>query len=280
MLWENLKTRLSRLREIFKRARSGEISEIEQTLILADIGIKFSRKLIEQISTAADPVEKLKGEMIRLLSRPMPTKSFEPPEIILVCGVNGSGKTTTVAKLAHYYSGQQKKVVVACSDTYRDAASLQLEIWSKKAGVDIVTSQKGQDGASVAFDAINHARARNFDCVIVDTAGRLHTRIDLMEELKKIKRVIGKIKEGGPDRILLTIDATLGQNSIKQAQAFHNAIGITGIILTKMDGTAKGGAIIPIVNELNVPVEFLGVGEELDDLVPFRPREFVEALFA
>ncbi len=279
MLWKPLKDRLSRLREIFKKISPAD-PHIEETLILADVGVKFARVLTEQIASSQNPIARLKAEMIKLIDRPRINNQSVPPEVIIVCGINGSGKTTTVAKLAHYYSNQGKKVIIASADTYRDGASLQLEIWAKKADVDIVASQQGQDGASVVFDAIERARSKGYDLVIVDTAGRLHTRIDLMEELKKIKKVIEKVKPGGPEKIVLTIDASLGQNSIKQAQVFNQAVGITGLILTKMDGTAKGGAIIPIVNELNVPVEFIGVGEGIEDLIPFDAQEFVEALFS
>ncbi len=279
MLWKNLRERLTRLRELFKKISTTETQELQTALILADVGEKYSRLLTERTAKGKS-LDTLKKEITELLTKPKIAISTPPPEIILVVGVNGSGKTTTIAKLAHYFSKQGKSIIAASSDTYRDAASLQLEIWAKKVAIDIVTSQQGQDGASVAFDAIKKAQAKNVDFVIVDSAGRLHTRADLMEELKKIKRVIGKVKSGAPERILLTIDATLGQNSIKQAMVFNEAIGITGLVLTKMDGTAKGGAIIPIVNELNVPIEFIGVGEDVDDLVPFDPKEFVETLFS
>lgn len=279
MLWERVSDRLLRLREIFKKAATTDQQRLETTLIMADVGVKFARQLAESVTNTAYPLDRLKTEMIKLIERPSVYRSSARPEITVVCGVNGSGKTTTVAKLAYYWSNQNRKVIVASADTYRDAASEQLELWARKANVDIVTSQHGQDGASVAFDTVNHALQKSYDCVIVDTAGRLHTRSDLMEELKKIKRVIGKVKPGAPERILLTIDASLGQNSIKQAQVFNAAVGVTGLVLTKMDGTAKGGAIIPIVNELNMPVEFIGLGEDIDDLVPFNPEEFVEALF-
>lgn len=280
MLWKRVKERLSELRNLFKKTSETTGSSLEEALILADVGNKFSRHLTEIISKAQSPVQALREEITKLLDRPKTPPLFLPPEVIMVVGVNGSGKTTTVAKLAHYLGEHQKKVLVVSADTYRDAANLQLEIWAKRAGVDIVTSQQGQDGASVAYDGVARAVSKNIDCVLVDTAGRLHTRVDLLEELKKIKRVIGKVKPGAPEKVLLTIDATLGQNSIRQAVTFNEAIGITGLVLTKLDGTAKGGAIIPIVNELNIPVEFLCLGEDIDDIVEFDAKEFADALFS
>jgi fused signal recognition particle receptor len=198
----------------------------------------------------------------------------------MVVGVNGSGKTTTVGKLAYLYRRQGKSVIVAASDTYRDAAAPQLQVWTERAGVEIVYSERGQDAAAVAFDAITRARSQNADLVLVDTAGRLHTRRDLMDEVKKIKRVIGKVREDAPDEIWLVLDATVGQNGIAQARTFNAELELTGIIVTKLDGTAKGGVLIPIVDELKLPIRYIGIGEELEDLQPFSAREFVQALFS
>lgn len=278
MLWKALSSRLFKLRELFNRVDPADRQTTQDALILADVGVRFAQLLTDHVSKSKTGVAALKDEIVRLIERPRKMSTPVPPEVIMVAGVNGSGKTTTVAKLAHHYAAQGKKVIVVSADTYRDAASEQLEIWARKAGVDIVTSQLGQDGASVAYDAVTRAVAQGYDYVLVDTAGRLHTRSDLLEELKKIKRVIGKLKPGSPEQILLTIDASLGQNSIRQAVAFNAAVGLTGLVLTKMDGTAKGGAIIPIVDALNVPVEFIAVGEAIDDLFPFDAVAFVTAL--
>jgi fused signal recognition particle receptor len=201
------------------------------------------------------------------------------PLIILIVGVNGTGKTTSIAKLAKLYSDQGKKVMVAACDTFRAAALEQLSIWAQRAGVDIVKSQPNQDPASVAFDAVKSALAKKIDVVIVDTAGRLHTKYNLMEELKKIKRVMGKSLEGAPQDVFLVLDATTGQNGISQAKMFDEAVGLTGIILAKLDGTAKGGIVIAIANELKIPVRYVGLGEKIDDLEEFDPKDFVEALF-
>jgi len=220
----------------------------------------------------------LKKELVDLLGIDIPKIGIEKPTIVMVSGVNGSGKTTTVAKLANIYQ-QHERVILASGDTYRDAASEQLGIWALRVNVEIVTSQKGQDAAAVVFDTISRAKAKSIDRVLVDTAGRLHTRGDLMAELKKIRQVITKFRPQGPDLNILTIDANLGQNSIQQARVFTKEIGINGLILTKFDGTSKGGAIIPICNELNLPVLYLGIGEGLDDIVEFEPQLFVDTLF-
>jgi fused signal recognition particle receptor len=196
-----------------------------------------------------------------------------------VSGVNGSGKTTTIAKLAHR-SSKRESVLLAGADTYRDAASEQLAVWARRAQVEMIMSQRGQDAASVVFDALTRARSQGIGTVFVDTAGRLHTRRDLMDELVKIERIIRKFKPDGPDLNLLTIDARLGQNSITQARVFSETISLNGLILTKFDGTAKGGALIPICNELKLPVLYLGVGEGLDDIVVFEPEKFVAMLFS
>jgi fused signal recognition particle receptor len=264
---------------IFSRAKGASYDEIEEILLRADVGIKYTERIINNIKKASgEPFDLLKQEIFNLLDKQNPTIDTAAPLIIMVSGVNGSGKTTTVAKLAYLFS-QKTKVILASGDTYRDAAHEQLDIWARKADVEIVGSQKGQDAAAVVYDAIAKAHAQSIDTVIIDTAGRLHTRTDLMEELKKIKRVIVKLKQTGPDLNILTIDATLGQNSIQQATIFTQEININGLILTKFDGTAKGGAIIPICNELNIPVLYLGVGERLEDLIEFDTKLFVDTLF-
>jgi fused signal recognition particle receptor len=271
--------KLKQVLGIFSRTKGASYDEIEEILLRADVGVKYTERIIQKIKkTRGEPVDLLKQEIFNLLDKPKPVLNTAAPFIIMVSGVNGSGKTTTVAKLAALYS-QKTKVILASGDTYRDAAHEQLEIWAHKADVEIVGSQKGQDAAAVVYDAIAKAHAQSIDTVLIDTAGRLHTRTDLMEELKKIKRVITKLKQTGPDLNILTIDAALGQNSIQQATIFTREIGINGLILTKFDGTAKGGAIIPICNELNIPVLYLGVGERLEDLIEFDPKIFVDALF-
>jgi len=266
---------LGKLTGVFSKIKSTDISTLEQILLEADVGAKYTELLIDKI--IYNP-EGLKEEILKLIDIQPPQINHQKPLIILICGVNGTGKTTTVAKLAYNY--QQKGVVLLVSaDTYRDAATEQLDIWAKRAGVEIVRSQKGQDAGAVVYDALQRATLKNIDTVLIDTAGRLHTRTDLMEELKKIKRVITKLKPSGPDLCLLTIDATLGQNSIQQARIFTQELGVNGLILTKFDGTAKGGAIIPICNELKLPVLYLGIGEKIDDLIEFNPQKFVEALY-
>ncbi len=271
----HLRKILGRLAGIFGKAISSDLAAIEQILLGADVGVKYTTLLIEQINK--NP-EMLRAEILRLINIDQPIIKDQKPLVVLICGVNGSGKTTTVAKLAHLYQ-KNGSVLLVSADTYRDAASEQLDIWAEKAGVEIVRSQKGQDAGAVVYDALNKARIKSIDTVLIDTAGRLHTRTDLMEELKKIRRVVTKLKPTGPDLSLLTIDATLGQNSIQQAKVFTKELGINGLILTKFDGTAKGGAIIPICDELRVPVLYLGTGERIEDLVAFNPEEFVTALF-
>ncbi len=271
----NFKKLLGKLSGIFSRGKISDISTLEQILLTADVGAKYTTLLLEKIN--CNP-ELLKKEILKIVDIQPPAVGNAKPIVILVCGVNGSGKTTTVAKLAHRYH-QNGSVLLVSADTYRDAASEQLDIWAKKTGVEIIRSQKGQDAGAVVYDGLQKAIAKKIETVLVDTAGRLHTRIDLMEELKKIKKVVTKLKPEGPDLLLLTIDATFGQNSIQQAKAFKQELGVNGLILTKFDGTAKGGAIIPICSELKLPVLYLGIGEKLDDLIEFNPEEFVEALF-
>ncbi|MCK4941270.1 signal recognition particle-docking protein FtsY [candidate division WOR-3 bacterium] len=273
------KPTFSRLKEIFSRTQDASLEAIEDTLIQADVGIKYTQSIMQKLQKAkGDRVASLRQELVNLLSIPRPELHDTPPLVVMVSGVNGSGKTTTVAKLANLYR-RQGSVLLASGDTYRDAAHEQLEIWAKRVGVEIVGSQKGQDAAAVVYDAISKVMSRNIDSVLIDTAGRLHTRVDLMEELKKMVRVVKKLKPSGLDYNILTIDANLGQNSIQQARVFTENICINGLILTKFDGTAKGGAIIPICNELHLPVLYLTVGEGIEDIIEFDPQSFVDALF-
>ncbi|UCC12245.1 MAG: signal recognition particle-docking protein FtsY [candidate division WOR-3 bacterium] len=265
---------------LFSQIKNAPLDDIEEILLRADVGTRFTRILLESLKGKRnDIVETLKGDMVRLLTVPKPVETGIKPTVVMVSGVNGSGKTTTIAKLAHRCS-EHESVLLAGADTYRDAANEQLAVWAQRARVEMIMSQRGQDAASVVFDALTRARSQGIGTVFVDTAGRLHTRRDLMDELVKIERIIKKFKPDGPDLNLLTIDARLGQNSITQARVFSEAINLNGLILTKFDGTAKGGALIPICNELKLPVLYLGVGEGLDDIVVFEPEKFVSMLFS
>jgi len=278
MLYPKVKQAFAKLRSLFEPAKGVEINTLEEILIQADVGAKYAKLIVDKVKNQQNHATSLKNELIRLLYLPKPDIVQEPPIVIMICGINGSGKTTTLAKLARRYR-EKGSVLLASADTYRDAASEQLEIWAERTNVEIVASQKGQDAGAVVFDALSKAKNKSIETVLIDTAGRLHTSTNLIEELKKIKRVVTKFKPEGPDLNLLTIDATLGQNSIQQARVFTRELGINGIILTKFDGTAKGGAIIPICRELQIPVLYLGIGEDADDLVEFEAGEFVEALF-
>ncbi len=279
-----LRETLARTRQLLSRlitAKTLNLEELEAALISADVGARATAQLLDRLSRAGEnPQAALEQEIIRLLSgtergdRPSP----ETPVVIMIVGVNGSGKTTTVGKLAHYYAVRGRRVIIAAADTYRDAASEQVRIWAERADVAIVHSQKGQDPGAVVFDTIIRARQQQFDTVLVDTAGRLHTRQDLMAELEKIKRVCSKVKPGAPEEIWLVLDATVGQNGLRQAEIFHQRLGLTGIIITKLDGTARGGIIIPVVIELKLPVLFVGTGEGLNDLEQFNPQEYARAL--
>jgi fused signal recognition particle receptor len=265
------------------------LAQLEERLYLADVGTVATTEIVEQVRQAfldkeitGDVEAFVKQKLKDLLSETSPGLQYSPsgPTVVLVAGINGSGKTTSIAKLARRCQEEGKKVMVAACDTFRAAAVEQLTIWSQRLGCDIVKSQQGSDPASVAHDACEKARARQFDVLIVDTAGRLHTQAHLMRELEKIHRVVTKQIEGAPHEVLLVLDATSGQNAITQAEMFKKTVHCTGIILAKLDGTAKGGAIFGIKRKLGLPVKFVGVGEKLDDLEPFDPDAYVEALFA
>lgn len=276
-----MKAGLKKTKELLKSIfQEEDVSRWEEVLLSADCGVKVTEMLLAKLRReSGDRKEVLKREIIEILKvreRPLPRHS--PPYIIMVVGVNGSGKTTTVGKLAYRFKKKGEKVVIAASDTYRDAAAQQLTIWANKVGVEIVPSEKGQDAAAIAFDTINKAKSKGIDVVLIDTAGRLHTRRDLMEEVKKIKRVVRKVKENGPDDIFLVLDATVGQNGIVQAKVFLEELGITGMIVTKLDGTAKGGIVLACAQELSLPIRFIGLGEGMEDLVEFSPEEFADAL--
>jgi fused signal recognition particle receptor len=254
---------------------------LEEALIMADVGVTATAELVRRLEARrelGDLSSALAEEIAALLGEPGTLAVHDKPSVILVVGVNGTGKTTTIGKLASRLREHGHDVVLAAADTFRAAAEEQLEIWARRAGADFVGSQRGQDPASVAFDAIEAAEARGRDVVIVDTAGRLHTQSNLMEELAKVNRVIGSRLDGAPHETLLIIDATTGQNGLLQARLFHETVGVTGVALTKIDGSAKGGIAIAIAYELGLPVKLIGVGEQLDDLRPFDPRDFARAL--
>ncbi len=285
MFFSRLKAGLAKTKDLFLRIfKEEDQSRWEEVLLTADCGVKVTENLLAQLKKkGGDRRENLKKEILKILSNSGSQKlsSLPPatsPYIIMVVGVNGSGKTTTIGKLAYRFQKEGKSVVIAASDTYRDAAAKQLRIWAEMAGVEIVSSEKGQDAAAVAFDTIMKAKKRGTDIVLIDTAGRLHTRKDLMAEAKKIRRVVEKVKGSPPDEIYLILDATVGQNGIVQAKVFKEELGITGIIITKLDGTAKGGIVLAIASELFLPIRYVGLGEGIDDLEEFLPEEFAEAL--
>lgn len=261
---------------------------LEEILIKADVGVEATMKLVENlkerakkehITKASDLIDMLKQEILQILKENTSPLNIRENDltILLIVGVNGSGKTTTIAKIAHHYKNLGKKAMLAAADTFRAAAIEQLDEWAKKVGVDLVHHQRQSDSGAVVFDAINAAKARGADLLIIDTAGRLHTKINLMKELKKIERVIEKNTGRSSDEILLVLDATTGQNGLIQAKEFNEAIGLTGIILAKLDGTAKGGIILAISQELKIPLKLVGIGENLEDLKLFNAQEFTEA---
>ena len=299
--FERLKKGLSKTREIlstdidklFTEKREIDeslLEELEELLITSDIGVQTSMDLIQRISKKSSKISDanqlkntLKEEILLLLDLQTPELIPEPastkPRVIMVIGVNGVGKTTTIGKLAAKFNSEGKKVLIAAADTFRAAAIDQLAIWADRAGVQIVKHKDKADPAAVAYDSIEAAIARGMDIVLVDTAGRLHTKVNLMEELKKIKRIISRKLEGAPHEILLVLDATTGQNALSQAKLFDDALEVTGIALTKLDGTAKGGIVVSICNTLKIQLKYIGIGEKIDDLQDFNSKEFVNALF-
>jgi fused signal recognition particle receptor len=266
------------------------LEELEEILITSDIGVKTTRQLLDKVTEKvkrreledADHLKKtLQEEMFLILSRqerPLAVSSARP-FVIMVIGVNGTGKTTTISKMAQKFKGQGKSVLLAAGDTFRAAAIEQLEVWGQRVGCEVIKHQSGSDPSAVVFDALKAGKARGTDILIVDTAGRLHTKVNLMEELKKVKRVMAREMPDAPHEILLVLDATTGQNAISQAKMFSQEVGVTGIALTKLDGTAKGGILVSISDELKIPVRYIGIGEKADDLREFSARDFVDALF-
>lgn len=264
--------------------------ELEDALVQADVGVNTAMDLVQRTRRTVkerrvDDASELKSilkehirEMLGTLTAPL-NFSFSPPTVIMVVGVNGVGKTTTIGKLAYYYKSEGKKVILGAADTFRAAAIDQLEVWADRVGVDLIKHREGSDPAAVAFDSLQAAKARRADLLIIDTAGRLHTKTNLMEELKKIERVLNRELYEAPNEVLLVLDATTGQNAVNQAKIFGEAVGVTGIALTKLDGSSKGGVVIAIKQALEIPVKLIGIGEGIDDLRPFSPGEFVDALF-
>ena len=290
---ENFIKRISQAISRYDRIDEDLLEEIEGILLQTDVGVETTMKIIDRLRdrTVEERTKKpdeihelLRQEMAAILDKQPPTaissSEHGSPYVIMVVGVNGTGKTTTIGKLAAKYKSEGKSVLLAAGDTFRAAAIEQLDVWAQRSGADIVRHQQDADPAAVAFDALQAATARNVDILIIDTAGRLHTQTNLMEELKKIKRTLGKQTEGAPHEILIVLDGTTRQNAQSQAKIFNEAMdGLTGIVLTKLDGTAKGGIVLSISDTLSLPVKMIGVGEGIDDLQPFDARTFVDALF-
>lgn len=265
--------------------------ELEELLISADVGVNTTEKLIERVKQRAKEDKIIEGSLVRSALKTEMVNILQidaqevpgttpVPKVILVVGVNGCGKTTSIAKLAHRSKNEGKRVILAAADTFRAAAIDQLKRLGEKAGVDVVAHQPGADAGAVVFDTLEAARSRQAQEVIIDTAGRLHTKFNLMEELKKIKRVAARADATAPHEVILVLDATTGQNGLTQAQYFTEAVGVTGIFLAKLDGTAKGGIVLAICDELKIPIQFVGVGEKLEDMAPFNAETFVETLFS
>jgi fused signal recognition particle receptor len=260
------------------------IEALEEALISADVGVAATDKIVQAVRARrgrGDSLRSLVKEEIRriLVGADSPVGNGARPHVVMIVGVNGTGKTTTVGKLARLLKDSGKSPLICAADTFRAAAVEQLEIWATRAGVDIIRARAGADPAAVVFDALAAGKARNRDVVLVDTAGRLHTRVNLMTELDKIRRIAAREVEGAPHEVLLVLDATVGQNGLAQAREFMNAAGVNGIVLTKLDGTAKGGIAVAIAHDLKLPIRYVGVGEAIEDLIPFAPDDYVEALF-
>ena len=293
--FEKIKKGLTKTRDALSGLFAGEyevddefFEELEERLILADLGVDLATRAVEQLRSDAyekmlTTVPRVRNGLTDILTQTLNVGDPElklgtKPSVILVIGVNGVGKTTTIGKLANQLAGEGKRVLLCAADTFRAAAADQLEIWANRADVELIRQHEGADPASVVFDGISAAKARGVDVIIIDTAGRLHNKANLMNELGKISRVIDRELPGADKEVLLVLDATTGQNGLIQARQFRQIAGVTGIVLTKLDGTAKGGIVIAVADDLQIPVKYVGVGEGIDDLMPFQPREFVEAL--
>jgi fused signal recognition particle receptor len=289
---ENLAERIEEAVSFSKEIDRHTLDDLEATLIGADLGTTTTHEVLEKLREKADRKQignvdelkrLLKEELLAILSaanQQAPKKVDGTPEVILVVGVNGTGKTTSIGKLSQVFRSQGKTVLLCAADTFRAAAIEQLEIWGQRTGTEVVKTKPGGDPSAVLFDALQSAAARKTDYVIVDTAGRLHTKTSLMAELEKMRRTAQRIIPGAPHETLLVMDATTGQNGLQQARLFTQSAGVTGIVLSKLDGTAKGGVVVAISRELGLPVRYVGVGEKAGDLLPFDPKEFVESLFA
>ncbi len=273
-----------------KEIDAGLLDDLEATLIAADIGVRTTQEILDRIRQRVErhqlhDAAELRGlirehllEILEASERP-PARVAEPPAVILVVGVNGSGKTTSIGKLAQRFKNEKRSVLLCAADTFRAAAIEQLEIWGARTGTQVVRQNPGSDPSAVLFDAVQAARARQVDYVIVDTAGRLQTKENLMAELQKMSRTAKKVIPDAPHEVLLVLDATTGQNGLEQARKFTETAGVTGIVLAKLDGTAKGGIVVAIAHELNLPIRYVGVGEKIDDLLPFDAEKFIESLF-
>ncbi len=286
---ESLSERIEDIVSFNKEIDAATLDDLEASLIGADLGTATTHELIEHLREKASRKEigsveelkrLLKAELLAILERTeqQPVQAVEGPEVILVVGVNGTGKTTTIGKLAQVFRAQGKSVLLAAADTFRAAAIEQLEIWGQRTGTEVIKTKAGGDPSAVLFDALQAATARGTEYVIVDTAGRLHTKSNLMQELEKMRRTAQRLVPGAPHEVLLVMDATTGQNGLQQARLFTQSAGVTGIVLTKLDGTAKGGIVVAISRELGLPVRYVGVGEKAGDLLPFNPKEFVDSL--
>ena len=285
---DSLMGRLEDLTAGFTKVDEDFFDELEETLIMGDVGANVTMRIMDElrdrvrhagITEPTEVIGQLREIITGLMGEESPLDLSTKPSVVLVIGVNGVGKTTTIGKMAAYLRGEGKQVLLAAADTFRAAAAEQLAVWADRAGAELIRHEEGSDPASVVFDAIHAGKSRGADVIICDTAGRLHNKKNLMDELSKIARVISRELPDAAVEVLLVLDATTGQNAISQARSFQEAAGITGIVLTKLDGTAKGGAVIGIREELGVPVKFIGVGEGIDDLRPFVPAEFAAALF-
>lgn len=286
---ESLGSQIDKMMKMGRGVDTEILGQLEEALIQSDIGVGLATHLMEmvnekvksnELADAAAVKDLIRTELLAIFKNTDPwwEKRYPQPAVFLIIGVNGVGKTTTIAKLAHEYKKQKKKILICAADTFRAAAVEQLEIWANRIGVDILKQKSGSDPAAVVFDALSAAKAQHKDLVLIDTAGRLHTKANLMQELSKIRKIAGREINGAPHESWLVLDATVGQNGIVQAREFMNITPISGIILTKIDGTAKGGIVVSIAKELGVPIKFLGVGEALDDLIPFDPVKFIDTL--
>jgi fused signal recognition particle receptor len=273
---------LQRLRHLFKQPDTlsdDYLQELETSLLIADVGVETTQYIIERLKKEKGELKKIMSDILTPCEQALIISEQHKPFVILMIGINGAGKTTTIGKLTKQLQAQGKSVMLAAGDTFRVAAVQQLQAWGEKNNVPVIMQQQGADSASVIYDAVQSATAKKIDVLIADTAGRLHTQQGLMAELAKVKRVIQKLDASAPHETMLVLDASIGQNALQQAKQFHEAIGLTGITMTKLDGTAKGGILFAIAQQLNLPLRFIGTGEAIDDLQPFSAHDFIDAIF-